>query len=155
MLHEEGNVVATFPECGQLDRNDVQPIVEILAERPVSDHPWEIRVRGSDHADVDLDGMRVSDAFELALLNHAQQLGLKGRAHRPDLVEEDRALVGLLEPTLAVGHGAGEGAANVSEELGLEQRLWYRAAVDREEPLRAVSPVMSTVLDVAATISSR
>ena len=45
-------------------------------------------------------GVRVADALELALLQHAQQLRLQRRAHRPDFVEEQRALVRLLEPAL-------------------------------------------------------
>ena len=40
------------------------------------------------------------------------------------------------------GHGAGERAAHVAEQLGLEQRLGDRAAVDRHEPLRAARAVV-------------
>ena len=75
-------------------------------------------------------GVRVADALELALLQHAQQLRLQRRAHRPDLVEEQRAPVRLLEPALAGADGAGERAAHVAEQLRLEQRLGNRAAVD-------------------------
>ena len=59
------------------------------------------------------------------------------RAHRADFVEEERAAVGLLEPPLARGHGAGEGAARVAEELGLEQGLGNGAAVERDEAVLA------------------
>ena len=48
-----------------------------------------------------------------------------------DLIEEDGAAVGGLEAALVVGHGAGEGALDVAEEFGLQQRLGQRAAVDR------------------------
>ena len=68
-------------------------------------------------------GLRVADALELALLQHAQQLHLQRRAHRPDFVEEERAAVRLLEPALPVADGAGERAAHVAEQLRLEQRL--------------------------------
>ena len=90
-------------------------------------------MRRGDHADVDLDRVRVADALELALLEHAQQLRLQRRAHRPDLVEEERALVRLLEAALPGADRAGERAAHVAEQLGLEQRLRNRAAVDRDE----------------------
>ena len=61
-------------------------------------------------------------AIDLALLQDAQQLGLQRRRQLADLVEEQRAAVGLLErPTLPLG-GAGERAALVAEELALEQR---------------------------------
>jgi hypothetical protein len=43
--------------------------------------------------------------------------------HLADLVEEERAAVGLLEAADAAAVGAGEGALLVAEELGLEERL--------------------------------
>ena len=46
----------------------------------------------------------------LALLNHAQQLGLQRRTHRRDFIEEQCSLVCLLEPALPRCDRAGEGA---------------------------------------------
>ena len=60
----------------------------------------------------------------------------------PDFVEEQRALVRLLEPALPVADGAGERAAHVAEQLRLEQRLRNRAAVERDEPVRAPRAVV-------------
>ena len=77
--------------------------------------------------------MRFAHAFELALLQHAQQLHLQRRAHRAHLVEEQRALVRLLEPALAIADGTCERAADVAEEFGFEQRLGNRTAVDRDK----------------------
>ena len=88
------------------------------------------------------DRVRVADALELALLQHAQQLHLQRRAHRADLVEEQRALVRLLEAALARADRAGERAAHVAEQLGLEQRLRNRAAVERDEAVRAARAVV-------------
>ena len=53
---------------GSLHRNDVQPVVEILAERTLGDHLREIRMRGGNDADIDLDRVRVADALDLAFL---------------------------------------------------------------------------------------
>ena len=101
VLHEQRHVLAAFAQRRQLHRNHVEPVEQILAERSVGDHPREIGMRRRDHAHVDLDRVRVADALELALLQHAQQLRLERGAHRPDFVEEQRALVRLLEPSLA------------------------------------------------------
>jgi hypothetical protein len=57
-------------------------------------------------------GVRPADAVELALLQHAQQAGLRLRRHVADLVEEQRAAVGLLEAAGARSVRAGEGAAS-------------------------------------------
>ena len=65
---------------------------------------------------------RAADAPEGLLLEEAEQLGLERGRHLADLVEEDRAAVGLLEEAPLLLLGVGEGAALVAEELALEQR---------------------------------
>ncbi len=86
--------------------------------------------------------MGIADALELPLLEHPQQLRLQRRAHRPDLVEEERALVGLFEPALTGGDRAGEGAPHVAEQLRFEQCFGNRAAVERDEPIVAPRTVV-------------
>src|SRR5581483_8995453 len=53
--------------------------------------------------------------------------------NRLDFVEEQRAAARQLDLPDAVVDRAGEGAALVAEELGLEQRIGERRAVDRDE----------------------
>ena len=78
-----------------------------------------------------------ADRPHRALLDRAQQLRLHRQRQVADLVEEQRAAVGGLEEALAVVVRAGERALAVAEELGLEQVLGDRAAVDRHERHRA------------------
>src|SRR5204862_2262013 len=94
-------------------------------------------MRGRNDTDVDLDGMRVADAFELTLLQHAKKLRLKSGAHRADFVEKQRALMRLFQPPLPRADGAGKGTANVTEQFRFEQRFRNRAAVQRDESVRA------------------
>src|SRR5262249_26515322 len=142
VLHEERNVLAALAERRQAHGDDVEAGEESLAGRALRDHLREIRMRGGDDAHVDLDRVGVADALELALLQHAEQLGLQRRAHRADFVEQQRALVRLLEASLAGADGARERATDVAEELRLEQRLWNRAAVDGDEPVGAPRTVV-------------
>ena len=100
---------------------DVQAVVQILAERAVGDRRFEHLVGGGDQAHVDLDRVGAAEPLELALLQHAQQLDLRGQVDVADLVEEQRAAVGQLEAALAPLLRAGEGALLVAEELGLDQ----------------------------------
>ena len=80
-----------------------------------------------------LDRLHAAEAHELALLHHAQQLGLRLGRNVADLVEEDAALVGeVVEPLLRVDR-AGEGALHVAEERGLEQVRRQVARVDGDE----------------------
>ena len=62
-------------------------------------------------------------------------LTCSGKRHVADLVEEQRAALRGLEQAAAVGDRAGERALLVAEQLGLEQALGDRAAVDRHERL--------------------
>ena len=75
----------------------------------------------------------LTDAPQLALLNDAQHLGLRARRQLADLVEQQRAAVRLLEHARALGDRAGERAAGVAEQLGLDQVVGQRRAVERAE----------------------
>ena len=79
--------------------------------------------------------------LDLALLEHAQHLGLRLQAHVADFVEEDRAAVGLLELADLLLGGAGERALLVAEQLGLDQLVGDRRAVDLHEALAAAQAV--------------
>ena len=70
--------------------------------------------------------------------SHAQQLDLHRRRHLADLVEEDRAAVAGLNQALLVFVRAGEGAAHMAEQFGLEQCFRHRTAVDGDE--RTIAP---------------
>src|SRR5437868_2568635 len=77
---------------------------------------------------------------EVVLLEHRQQLRLRGERQRADLVEEQRAVVGKRNPSPLFLAGAGECAVFVTEQLGLDKLLRDGRAVDSGEhfarPLR-------------------
>ena len=68
-----------------------------------------------------------------------RSLAWVSRLMRGDLVEEDGPLVGRLEEPFLQGHGAGEGALDVAEQVALEQVGRQGAAVDGDE--RGLGPV--------------
>ena len=115
------------------DRDDVQAEVQILAEPAGADLRRQILVGRRQHAHVDLDALRAADALHHLFLQHAQHLRLRLQAHVGDLVEEDRAAVGLLEASRLVGDRAGERAAHVAEQLRLDQLFRNRGAVHFDE----------------------
>ena len=90
--------------------------------------------RGDDARFRPLGALR-ADGLELAILENAQQLALKVERRVADLVEKDGAAAGDGEASAPVVDGAGERAAHVAEQLGLEQSLGKRGAVDRHERL--------------------
>src|SRR5206468_2714347 len=110
VLGEDADVLVTLAERWHTDRDDIEPVVEVLAEAPLSHHLGQVLVRGGDDAHVDLDGVRAAEALELALLEHAQDLGLGHQREVGNLVEEKRAPVGQLEAALLAAGRAGERA---------------------------------------------
>src|SRR6266702_717252 len=130
LRRQRWQVLAARSQWRQRDGEDVQPVVQIRAEETPPHHLAEIAVGCCDHAHVDGDGALAADAVDLALLQDAEELRLQGKWQLGDLVEEDRAVLRLLEAPCAPLAGAGERAALVSEELALQQLGRERGAVD-------------------------
>ena len=124
---------------GSTHVDDVQPVEQILAEPSLLHRLLQIDVRGRDDADIDLDDFHAAEAHELALLHHAQQLGLRLERNVADLVEEDAALVGEVEEPLLRIHRSGERALHVAEERRFQQVGRQVAGVHRHE--RAILPL--------------
>ena len=85
------NVVEPLAQRRQADRHDVEAVEQILAEQALADQLAQVAVGGGDDADIGADRRAPADRGELALLQHAQQPGLRLERHVADLVEEQRA----------------------------------------------------------------
>ena len=142
-----GDVRAPIPERRHEDAHHVQAEEQILAEAAAADGALEILVRRRDDADVGADRLATTDPRELALLEHAQELGLERERHVADLVEEEGATGRGLELADAALDGAGERAALVAEELALEQLVGDRGAVEGDERPAAIGMVMDRAGD--------
>ena len=121
------NVVDALAKRRHDDRNDVQAIEQIVLEpalvaRADGGRGWSRRSRGRRRDS----GAFGAERLDLALLQHAQQLGLQADAHRADLVEKDRPAVGQRELAFLRAGGVRERPADVAEELGFQQasREW-------------------------------
>ena len=86
MRSEQRNVLAALAKRRQLERDDVQAIVEILAKLPGRALRIEVAVRGRDHAHVDRHRLRGADGANFVFLQHAQELHLQRERHVADLV---------------------------------------------------------------------
>ena len=91
------NVLAALAQRRQVHLDDVEAVVEIAAEPAGGDLGAQIAVGRGDHVDVDAARLERADALDLAELEHAQQLRLHRQRQLADLVEEQRAAVGVLE----------------------------------------------------------
>src|SRR2546425_10048033 len=108
-------------------------VVEVLAELATGHRVLEVPIRGGDHARVDIDQRVPPHASEAKVLEHMEQLGLQGERQLGDLVQIDRALVGILELPRLPPVRAGEGPLLVAEQLRLEQPRRDRGTVDLDE----------------------
>ncbi len=148
MRQQFGNVVAPLAQAGHVDADDVEAVQQVLAEAPLLHPPVEVLVRRGDHPHVDADRHAAAHAVELALGQHSQQARLQRGAHVADLVEEQRAAVGLLEPPAAHRVGAGECPLLVPEQFRLQQFRSDRGGVERDEwPARPRAVLMQRVCD--------
>src|SRR3989442_4564465 len=135
VLDERRDVLATLAQGRAEDRHDVEPEEQVLAEGAGADTLAEILVGRGDDAGVHTDRLRHTDRLDLAVLQHAQDLRLRARAHVADLVQEDRAAIGLNELADLASRGAGECPFFVPEQLRLDQLLGDGGAVDLDERL--------------------
>ncbi len=88
---------------------------------------------GAHYANVNRDLLMSADALDHPLLQETQQLGLQRQRHVADLVEEQRAVVGVLDLSASLFGCTRESPLLVPEELALEQRIRNRSTVDRDE----------------------
>ena len=134
---ERGDVAGALAQRRDAQREHAQAVVEILAERALAHGLLEIAIAGCEHADVERNGFAGAERLDLALLQHAQQLGLQAEIHLRDLVEQQRAAVRLHELTDAARLRAREGALLVTEQQRLEHLVGDRGAIDGDERARA------------------
>ena len=77
----------------------------------------------------------LADPPDFALLQKAQQFGLKIERHLTDLVEKESPPFREFDQSLLTPLGIGEGALLVAEELAFQEILRQRRAVDLHERL--------------------
>jgi len=109
--------------------DDVETVVEVLAERPGRDLLLEVLVGGRDDANVGLYRVLSADALETPILEHAKNLDLDVLVDLAYLVEEQGAFVSQLETALLARLRPRERTLLVPEQLALQERLGERRAV--------------------------
>ncbi len=67
-VEKEFDFALAFVEGGNLQRNDVETEVEILAELAFLDGLAEVAVGGGNDANIDVDGAVAADTFEFLFL---------------------------------------------------------------------------------------
>ncbi|MBI4614723.1 MAG: hypothetical protein HY720_14020 [Planctomycetes bacterium] len=110
---EEGQILESLAERREADLRAAEAEVEVFAESLARDPRREVRVRGGDHANVNLRGCGAPDRPDLAFLEDAEEPCLEIERDLGDLVEEERPAVRLPEDPFVALHGPGKGPALV------------------------------------------
>ncbi len=93
ILAKHRHIIHSLPERRDVNRDDLQSVVEVGQKSSRGGEPAEIAVRRRDHPYVDAFGALGAERLELPLLEDSQQLGLEADAHQADLVEQNRSAV--------------------------------------------------------------
>ena len=107
----------------QLQGKHVQPVKQILAEAPGRHLVGKVTVGGGNNADIQVDQFGTAQALDFPLLQHPQQFRLQLDGHLGDLVEQQRAAVGLFKFARTGLVGAGKGTLLVTKEDRLQHVL--------------------------------
>ena len=143
VLRQQHDVLATRPQRRQRDDVEGEPVEQVAAELAVGREAREILVGRRDQPHVGAQRAAAAEAFELAVLDHAQDLLLHEYGRRRELVEEQGAAVGALEAALVGARRARERPGLVAEQLALEQGIRDRGAVHRQ--ISGVPPIRQVV----------
>src|SRR6187549_1188475 len=106
---------------------------QVFPEKTLPYARVEILVCGRDHPHVRLDRLVTADAIEVRIGQHAQQPRLKLLRHVADLVQEERAALGLFEAAPPLRLSTRERPAFVAEQFGFQQLARNGRRIDRDE----------------------
>ncbi len=92
-IRQRGDILYPIAQGRQRNRDYIESMIQIFAERAASYRVIEILVGRRDNFDIDPDRLGAADPFKLPLLEKAQEFGLQLRGNIADLIEEDGAAV--------------------------------------------------------------
>src|SRR3984957_19733305 len=132
-LGEGKDVLRSFAQRRQRERNHVQAVIEILAKTAGRDFSLEISIGRDDNASVNSERAITANSLKAAVLNEAQKFDLQRRRQLGNFVEQHGAAVDCFETSGLVVDRAGETSANMTEQLVFEHVLRQRRAANHDE----------------------
>ena len=94
VLAQHGDVSDALTQGRQIDRHNVDAVVQVLAKTARAGHFFERFVGGAEQAEIDLPQSPAAQPLHLVVFEDAQQFGLQGQGERCDFVEKQRAVIG-------------------------------------------------------------
>src|SRR5262245_1362060 len=94
VLNQQGNIVTTLAQGQQMNRNHIDPVIEIKSHPALGNEVFQRHITGSDHSHVDLRDFVSSKSLNFPILEREQQLGLHWEGHTLNFIEEKRSPIG-------------------------------------------------------------
>src|SRR5579872_6156938 len=121
MIGEPQNFFFTLPQRWDAYIDHVQPVIQILSETSFRHCMLEIAMGCRHDTNIDTGWLFCAKAKKFLILQHLEKLCLELYVHVPDLIEEDRAAIGLLETALTCLEGAGKSPALIAKQFAFYQ----------------------------------
>src|SRR4029077_17596077 len=102
----------------------------MLAEVSVGHCSPQVTIGCRNHADIDGDGMIAAHALKFSLLQYPQECDLCFHRKFADLIQKQGTAIRGFKSSQPPLYRPGEGSLFVPEELGSNQRLRNRGAID-------------------------
>src|SRR5262245_54310121 len=96
-----GDVFPSLPQRRQSNNGFRQAMVKVLSKSSLFESGLEIAVSCRQHAHIYWDRFLAAYALDHPVLQNAQQFRLSAGTHVANLIQENRAAVGLFEPANA------------------------------------------------------
>jgi hypothetical protein len=132
---EQADLGASLAERRHVDRQAIEPEIEIASKRALLHHFRKAPIRRADEAHVDRNRADAADTRDLAILEKPEKLRLQGGRELPDLVQKERPALRRFGKTDLRLRRPRERAALVTEELAFEKIFDERCAVELEKRL--------------------
>src|SRR5512147_737572 len=115
VLGQWNDVFFSFSQGRDVERDDLQSVVKILAKDVVLHVLFKVAIGRGQYPDIEFNRLRSADSFDFSVLQEAKQLNLEIGSELADLVEKERAGMGELELAALLGMGPGESSLFVPE----------------------------------------
>src|SRR6185295_4035918 len=116
VLHQQNDVLSPGSKWRYLNRENIQAVKQVTAERPGADSGLQVTVRGGDHANVGVDAASATNPLKLMLLQNAQESNLGLGLQLSDFVQEERTAICQFKPARALLSRARKGALLMAEQ---------------------------------------
>src|SRR5262245_58018696 len=108
MSRQDLDVALPLAQGRQLDARDREPMKQVVAKSAGGYLAIEVAPRRGQDADVEANSLRSAHAPDFVAIDRSEELRLERHVEVADLVDQERAAVGLLEHAGARRNGSGE-----------------------------------------------